>query len=154
MRKAVFLLVVFLAVSGPHALAFGKVKPPDLKITVSQSPDPGSGGMDVEVRVAVAAPDGIALNQYPGITLTVTPAAGLSLAQTEAFVGTKKPIEDPAQFGFKGPIDPLKLAMKVKPGEKGTRTLDGSLKFFFCVKASGYCAPGEMKLKIPVKLAG
>ncbi len=133
------------ALAGPGS----KPKSPELKVTVTQDPSPGKAGQPVTVKVAVEPPTGIKLNQYPGITLKVTGTDGLTLASPEAFVGTKKPIADPAQFGFKH-IDPLEL--KATGGKAGTRTMDGTLTFFYCVIESGYCAPGEMKLRIPVTL--
>jgi hypothetical protein len=143
--------VLFLAAPALPGLAgpATKVKAPDLKITVTQDPDPGKAGQPVTVRVAVEPPAGIKLNQYPGITLKVTGTDGVTLESAEAFVGTKKPIADPAQFGFKH-IDPLTL--KATSGRPGARTLEGTLTYFYCVIESGYCAPGELKLRIPVSI--
>lgn len=151
MRARFLTATLILAACAPQVLAAGGLKAPDLKLTVTQSPDPGKPGAAVKISVAVEPPEGIKLNQYPGITLKVTPPAGLTLDSNEAFVGTKKPIDDPEQFGFKH-IDPLVLQGKVGGG--GTKTLEGTLSFFYCVKASGYCAPGKMPVKIPVKVAG
>lgn len=155
MRTVFVAASLIAAVSAPQALAAGgKVAVPELKVTVAQDPAAARRGQSAKVRVTVAPPEGIKLNQYPGITLKVAPAAGLSVARPEAFVGLTEPLDDPEKFGFPGPIDPLVLDVKVDGGAAGTRTLDGTIKFFFCVKASGYCAPGEMKVKLPVKVGG
>lgn len=154
MRKLWGVLLVALAAYSPHAFAArGPVKTPDLKLTVTQSPDPAQAGREFELSIAIVPPTGITLNQYPGITLKIEKAPGLRLRDAEVFVGVRKPIEDPAEFPFKT-IEPLKLYATPAPGVGSPTTLEGTLKFFYCVKASGYCAPGEMKVKIPVKLGG
>ncbi len=152
MRKFWILPLMLAAAYSPHVFsARGPIKAPELKLTVTQSPDPGRPGQELEVRVAVAPPEGITLNRYPGITLKIDKAPGVALRDKEAFVGVRKPLDDPAEFPFKS-IDPLKLYATPASGVGSRTTLEGTLKFFYCVKKSGYCAPGEMKVKVPVKI--
>ena len=155
MRSFAVVLSIAGAAYSPHLLAVGAgIKPPELKITVTQTPDPVRLGQVAEVSVALAPPAGITLNRHPGITLRIPkPPPGVSLQSSETFVGVRKPIENPAEFPFKT-IDPLKLKATATAGASGERILEGTLSFVFCVKASGYCAPTQMKTRIPFKVAG
>ncbi len=152
-RFLAFLLV--LAASAPlgpvpAALAGGRKKAaPRLDIKLSQEPPRVAVGETFRLSVRVVPPEGIKLNRFPGITLTIDRAPGLTLDEPTAFVGSKKPITDPDKFGFHE-IPPLVLRGKVRGGRRGTRTLRGTLKFFYCVKKSGYCAPGEQDIRLPL----
>lgn len=151
-RPIAALAALALACSSLAAPTYAAPKPaPQLKLTVKQTPDPGKPGQAISVRIELEPPAGIGVNKYPGVTLRITGDAGLTLASTEAFVGTKTPIDDPAQFKFKK-VDPLELKVTAPAGAKGQRVLEGTLKYFYCVNASGFCAPGTMTVKIPVRI--
>ncbi|MBP7149758.1 MAG: hypothetical protein KBD01_19705 [Acidobacteria bacterium] len=127
-----------------------KTKAPrvEVKLELSQAPDPIPVGREATVKIAVTPPRGIALNQYPGITLKLDRSDALRTASNEAFVGTHEPIEDPDKFAFRR-IDPLVL--KVTPTRAGAE-LSGMLTFFYCVKASGFCAPGKQEVRLPLRV--
>ena len=128
-----------------------KKKPPELQIEVSQSPEALAASERGEVRVQVSPPEGIDLNRYPGITLTIEDPAGLELGSGTAFVGSEKPIKDPDEFAFET-IDPLKLAVTAPPAVgPGKHTMSGSVKFFYCRKKDGFCAPATQKVSVPVE---
>ncbi len=154
MRRFLAVLLV-LAASAPLALAPAaragarKKAPPPMDLKLAQDPPKAAVGGEFELRVQVVPPEGIKLNRYPGITLEIRKAPGMELAGRTAFVGEKKPVTDPDKFGFHE-IPPLVLHGKVARGRSGTRYLEGTLKFFYCVKKSGYCAPGEQKVRLPV----
>jgi hypothetical protein len=151
MRRSALAAAAFAAALAPQAALALKPGPaPDMKLAVVQAPDPLKAGQAGVVRVTVQPPDGITLNRYPGITLTIEKSGGVALEKTEAFVGTKTPIEDPAEFAFKK-IDPLEL--KVTPARAGATELEGTLVFTYCVKASGFCAPAKQKVKIALNAA-
>lgn len=153
MGRSLALVVLIAAVAAPHALALGKPEnTPVMKLGVTVEPSPARPGEAATVKISIAPPQGIALNRYPGITLRIDKAERTSLEQNEAFVGSKKPIQDVAQFAFET-IDPLVLVVKPEAGGGSTRTLEGELKFFYCVKESGYCAPGTQKVKLDVPVA-
>ena len=154
MRRFLAVLLVLAASAplalAPAALAGGRHKaPPRMDLKLAQDPPKAAVGDEFQLSVQVVHPEGIKLNRYPGITLEIAKAPGIALASKTAFVGSKKPITDPAKFGFHE-IPPLVLRGKVQKGRKGTRYLEGTLKFFYCVKKSGYCAPGEQKVRLPL----
>jgi hypothetical protein len=151
MRRLPLAAAALAAALAPQAALALKPGPaPEMKLLVAQSPDPLKAGQPGVVRVTVQPPDGITLNRYPGVTLTVEKTGGARLEKTEAFVGTKTPIEDPAEFAFKK-IDPLEL--KLTPAGPGPSELEGTLVFTYCVKASGFCAPAKQKVRIALNAA-
>ncbi len=153
MRRILAVLLVLAASAplalAPAALAGSRKTPPRMDLKLVQEPPKATVGEAFELRVRVVPPAGIKLNRYPGITLEVAKAPGIALESKTAFVGSKKPITDPAKFGFHE-IPPLVLRGRVERGRAGTRVLQGTLKFFYCVKKSGYCAPGEQKVRLPL----
>jgi hypothetical protein len=151
MRRSALAAAALAAALAPQAAQALKPGPaPDMKLAVVQAPDPLKAGQAGVVRVTVQPPDGITLNRYPGITLTIEKSGGVALEKTEAFVGTKTPIEDPSEFAFKK-IDPLEL--RATPTRAGGSELEGVMAFTYCVKASGFCAPAKQKVKIALNAA-
>ncbi len=153
MGRVLLALLLVAAVVSPHAWAIGKPeKTPLMKLDVAVEPSPAKPGEAATVKVSIVPPEGIALNRYPGITLRIDKADRAVLAANEAFVGSKKPIKEVSEFAFTT-IDPLVLTVTPQPGGGATRQLEGELKFFYCVKASGYCAPGTQAVKLDVPVA-
>ena len=149
MRTLIALLTVIAAVCAPQAAPYGKTKKktPVMGIEIQHTPSGLQNGVKAELRVVVEPPPGIRLNRYPGITLQIDKARGVELNSNTAFVGVTEPIADVSKFGFET-IDPLVL--EIVPRRRGHLMLQGTLKFFYCVKKSGYCAPGKQKIKIPL----
>lgn len=149
MRTLIALLTVIAAVCAPQAAPYGKTKKktPVMGIEIQHTPSALKAGAKAELRVVVEPPAGIRLNRYPGITLEIGKARGVKLTSSKAFVGVTEPIADISKFGFET-IDPLVL--ELVPQKRGHLVLEGTLKFFYCVKKSGYCAPGKQKIKIPL----
>jgi hypothetical protein len=151
MRRPALAAAALAAALAPQAALALKPGPaPEMKLAVVQAPDPLKAGQAGVVQVTVQPPAGITLNRYPGITLTIEKTGGVALEKAETFVGTKTPIDDPAEFAFKK-IDPLEL--KVTPSRAGSAELEGTMVFTYCVKASGFCAPARQKVKIALNAA-
>ena len=48
-------------------------------------------------------------------------------------------------------IDPVELTLHLDPKVKsGRHEVAGQLSYFYCVAASGYCAPAKVPVTIPV----
>lgn len=149
MRRSILLAAVLVAALAPQpSLALKPGPAPEMKLKITQDPDPLKAGTGGVVRVLIEPPEGITLNRYPGIKLVIEKPGGVSLGSSEAFVGTTTPIENPDEFAFKK-IEPLEL--KLTPTRAGTAELEGTLTFTYCVKASGFCAPAKQKIKVPVR---
>lgn len=154
MPRFAAVLIVLIAVFAPHADTLAKERrpAPKLQIKTSQEPSAAVPGRPVSLDVILTPPEGIVLNRYPGIKLVFESSPGLRPSSPEVFLGSREPIEDPDRFYFNAG-EPLKLEVVAEKGKKTTRTLRGDLTYFYCVKASGFCAPARQKLELPVKVA-
>ena len=151
MRKLllVVLAVSIAAVSAPQAgPRKKKAEPVTMGIETVQKPEAGAKGKSTELLVTLVPPKGIKLNRYPGITLTVTKAKGLDVSAEEVFVGDKE-MKDPEKNEFM-PVEPL--VFSVVPKKTGKLYVEGSVKYFYCIKATGFCKPGKQTVKIPVSV--
>lgn len=143
-------LIVSVALSaGPGAIPAGENA--TLKILVE--PTPAAAGTEARVTAQLVPNAGIKINKYPKIKLAVAEQAGL-VAPAEASVGASAPPppEDLESNYFKT-IDPVSLPLKLDPkAAKGKHEIPARLTYFYCVAASGYCAPARVNVKIPVEV--
>jgi hypothetical protein len=52
---------------------------------------------------------------------------------------------------FHGGVDPLKLSLHLDAAApKGRHEIPAKLSYFYCVAASGYCAPAKTDVTIPI----
>lgn len=153
MRRIAPLIAAVLAAFAPHSEAATKRKPPTLAIRSAQIPDPASPGKEAEVLLEISAPEGVVLNRYPGVTVKVLPGRGVAPARAEVFVGSKTPIDDPDRFYFDSPVR-VRMRMRALSGPDRVRNVPAEVSFFYCVKKSGYCAPGRQSFAIPFRVAG
>jgi hypothetical protein len=50
-------------------------------------------------------------------------------------------------------VDPLRIEIPMdKAAKPGKHEIEAKLKYFYCVKKSGFCAPKRTTVKIPVKV--
>jgi len=140
--------VLVLAALAAPAGAAGQAKV-TLAIDTRVVPDPLPAGGHGEVRLTLGVPEGVVLNRFPGITFTPEATPGLAFDEDRAFLGLKKLAKDPAEAYFEA-IDPLVLGFSVAHEASGTLTVRGELKYFYCVKKSGYCAPGKQQVSVSV----
>jgi len=141
------LLVVTTAAASP--------KPPEMPATidVAVAPTAVSAGESAHVTVQLEPIDGVQINRYPRITLKLAGRDGLA-ADAEVMVGNSAPPE-PGKMdaNYFDRVDPLNLEIVTDAGAPaGTHTLNGELTYFYCVKASGFCAPKKTSVAIPLQI--
>jgi hypothetical protein len=141
-----FLLAAGLAVAAPTP-----EKEAPARIDISVSPESVTAGGETRVRVQLVPSSGIKINRYPRIKLEVPAQEGLVLA-SEASVGNSAPPpagETEANY-FKA-VDPVQLDLHLAGNvEPGRHEIPAKLTYYYCVAASGYCAPSRVQVKIPV----
>jgi hypothetical protein len=121
------------------------------KIEVEVAPKAVEPGGAAQVIIRVVPKDGVKINRYPKIKLTVPEVDGVVLS-AEATLGNPKPppVDNPESNYFKSP-EPLELELQVDPSApSGRKKIEGQVKYFYCVAASGFCAPAKADVKIPV----
>ncbi len=151
-----FLAAAVIAAAVPAAMAAGPPKPPaePARIAISVEPESISPGGRADATLTLAPIDGVVINRYPKITLKVAETAGLVHA-AEAAVGNDAPPppDDNSGSNYFDAVDPVRLTLKFDEAIKpGAHDIDGKLKYYYCVKKSGFCAPKTVAVKIPVRV--
>ena len=150
MRKTLVIATACLAASLTSLVA--AVPDVDLKIEVALAPGAVKAGSKSEAVVTLTPPSGIHINQYPPIRLTFENAPPVTFEPDSYKLGLDKMPDDPEKNPFKS-VDPIKVKFRVAAHTADAKVaVKGKVKFFYCVAASGYCAPGtkDVAFVIPV----
>jgi hypothetical protein len=150
---APFLAILSTLLSAGAALAGpppGSDEP--IKVSVAVSPQSVGAGSEALVTVKLDPKPGIKLNKYPKIKLQIAAAPGLVGAAEQSLGNAAPPPPDQLDANyFHGVIDPLKLTVHLdEQAVKGPHEIRAKLSYFYCVAASGYCAPAKAELTIPL----
>jgi hypothetical protein len=144
-------LALAVALSGVSA----SVKPPKnpAKIIVDVTPQAVSPGGEAEVTLKLEPIDGVKINRYPKIKLRVPVHEGL-VAETEGSIGSSTPPppdQKDKKANYWNKVDPLIVKLTLdEAATSGNHEIDAKLVYYFCVPASGFCAPKRVPLKIPI----
>lgn len=124
-------------------------EPAKVEISVSPAAVAPGGTAAVTLRIVPAA--GIKVNRYPKIKLVVAAQENVVDA-SEASVGNSSgPPPGKPEANYFHDVDPVRLDLHVaKAAKPGSHRVAGKLSYFYCVAASGYCAPARVAVEIPV----
>ncbi len=138
------------------AVAAASPKPPENPAVLDVKVDPPavSPGAEARVTVKLVPQSGIKINRYPKMKLTVPVLEGV-VASAEVAVGNDAPPPpDRLDDNYYQEVDPLVLALAVDPGAaSGAHKVPAKLRYFYCVTASGFCAPKQATLEIPIHVS-
>src|SRR5436190_8394611 len=135
-------LVLAACLAAASAAGVAAIPDVDLKIAVALAPGAVKAGSRSEAMVTLTPPSGIHINQYPPIRLTLESAPPVIFEPDSYKLGLDAMPDNPEKNPFKS-IDPIKVKFHVAPHAADSKVaVKGKLKFFYCVAASGYCAPG------------
>jgi len=142
------LVVPAWAVPSPRTPA--DEAPVDVTIVVAPEAVPAGGETSVTVRLLPRS--GIKLNKYPKIRLQIPAAVGVVQAAEGSIGAAGPPAADQLEANYyKGSVDPLTVPLRLDESvSKGRHDVVGKLSYFYCVAASGYCAPAKVDVTIPV----
>lgn len=155
-RKAVYVLTFAGLAPWAFAGTTGTVKPPaePARIEIQVAPKAASPSNERVVTVRLTPAAGIQINRYPKMRLKVEPQKGLATL-AEAAVGNDEPPSPDKIEGnyFDKTVDPIELALQLDPDAgKAPYELKGQLTYYYCVKASGFCAPKKTPVTIPISV--
>jgi hypothetical protein len=150
------LAAVAIIALGLAAPAAQSPKPPahPAVIAVSVEPESLSPGGRAEATLTLAPMEGVVINRYPKITLKVAESLGVVRA-AEAAVGNDAPPppDDKSGSNYFDTVDPVRLTLQLDEAIKpGPHEIEGQLKYYYCVKKSGFCAPKRETVKLPLKV--
>ena len=148
-------MVASLLIGAGCAVALAAPKPPAVpaELNVTVAPTAVSPGDRARVTVRLDPIDGVQINRYPRITLKIPARDGLVPA-TETTVGNASPpTPGTVETNYFDTVDPLRLDLQVEPSApRGKHKLSGNLTYFYCIKASGFCAPKKTSVEIPLNV--
>lgn len=150
----VFLVVLLGMVPPVGAVPEGGTTPPEapIKVTIAVSPSTIGAGSDTSVTVKLDPKPGIKMNKYPKIKLLVPAVPGLVDAAEQTLGNPAPPPADQMETNyFHGGVDPLTMTLHLDGhAAKGPHEIKAKLSYYYCVAASGFCAPAKAELTIPV----
>lgn len=121
------------------------------KIDVSVSPAQVTPGGTAQVTVRLLPVAGVKINRYPKMKLQVPARDGLVRAAEVAVGASELPPLDRPEANYYTTVDPVQLSVVVDAGaRKGTHRIPAKLTYYYCVAASGFCAPEPVSLTIPI----
>jgi hypothetical protein len=159
MRKnALFTPIAVLAVilhTFPVLAATSATKPPKepAKLDLKVSPNAAAPGEQVQVTLRIKPKAGIKINKYPKISMKVAEVADLVKA-AEVYMGDDKaPPPEKMAGNYFSSVAPLVLKLVLDPkASAGKHEIAAKLKYYYCIKASGFCAPFRTTLPISVEV--
>src|SRR5206468_2433152 len=116
-----------------------------VRVAVAVSPEAVGAGSDASVTVKLDPKPGIKMNKYPKIKIQVLAVPGLVGAAEQSLGNSAPPPADQLDANyFHGSVDPLTLTLHLDThATKGRHDIRAKLSYFYCVAASGYCAPAK-----------
>ena len=123
-----------------------------VKLVVSVDPAEVAAGSFASATIKLVPRAGIKLNKYPKINLQIPAAAGLVDAAEGSMGNAAPPSADNLDANYyHGEVDPLTVKLHLDTAATtGRHEVPAKLSYFYCVAASGYCAPAKVALSIPV----
>lgn len=120
-------------------------------IQIAVAPEATKPGEEAKVTVHLSPLDGIKINKYPKIKLKVPGQEGLVGAGEAAIGNSEPPPPDKMEGNYYKTVDPVELTLHVDPkAAAGRHEVTGQLSYFYCVAASGFCAPAKVSVSIPL----
>ncbi len=148
-------IITSLLIGTGFAVALAAPKPPEVpaRLSVSVAPSAVAPGDRARITVRLDPIDGVQINRYPQITLKVPARDGLVPATEIAVGNSAPPAPGTAETNYFDIVDPLEIDLQVEPSApRGKHTLSAKLTYFYCVKASGFCAPKKTSVEIPLQV--
>ena len=144
---ALLILAAATSSAGDAPAAPGLERPATVRVEVS--PQPVAPGGKARVTVSLSPAEGVKVNRYPKMKISVAALPGL-VSAAEATVGDDKPPAlDKTGGNYFDPVTPLTLDLAVdKSAKSGAHEVQGQLVFYYCVTKSGFCAPQREPVKI------
>jgi len=154
LASAVAIVICAVSASGTPPEPASVAADAQVKIAVTVAPRPVSAGSDASVTVRLDPKPGIKLNKYPKIKLQIPAVEGLTGSADQSVGNTAPPPADQLEANyFHGAVDPLNVTLHLDAdAAAGRHEIHAKLSYFYCVAASGYCAPAKAELKIPVTI--
>ena len=146
------LLLVFFAADGTAAES---PKPPAVPAHIAIEVDPVvvAPGSETIVSLQLSPVDGVKINRYPRIRLKVPQTEGL-VGAVEGSVGNDKaPPPGQMETNYFKKVDTVQVTLAIDDhAPLGMHEIPAKLTYFYCVTASGFCAPKTVPIEISLRV--
>jgi len=135
--------------------AAGSPKPPAVPANFELQVDPPvvAPGGETAVSLRLSPIDGVKINRYPRVRLKIDPAEGLVDAAEGSVGNDKAPPPGQMEKNYFKKVDTVELTLSIDPAApKGTHEIPAKLSYFYCVAASGFCAPKSVPVEITIRV--
>lgn len=135
--------------------AAGNPKPPAVPANIQLKVEPVvvQPGSETTVLLQLSPVEGVKINRYPRVRLTVPETAGLVSAAEVSVGNDKAPPPGQMEKNYFKKVDPLEVTLSIDANApKGMHDIQGKLNYFYCVSASGFCAPKTVPVDITVRV--
>ena len=102
-------------------------------------------GHDGVVTVSFDVIDGYVINRVPAIQLKLEAVDGIVLAESSMISPEKDPKSDDVYY-----VDVPEFDVSLKAAKAGEYEIPGTLVYFFCSKADGFCSRQIVDVTVPV----
>ncbi len=123
-----------------------------VKLHVQAEPEVAAPGEEIAVSIRLKPLAGIKLNRYPKIRVQTEPVPGVAAASETTLGNAAPPPPEAMETNYFGPEpEPLRLQLRLEANARpGRYEIPARVRYFYCVTASGFCAPAEESFSIPV----
>ena len=130
-------------------------KPPSVPAHFEVEVDPASVAPGGEARVVVQLTpvDGVKINRYPRIRLKVPATEGVVAAAEGSIGNDKAPPPGKMDTNYYKKVDPVEVTLSIDPSATaGTHEIPAKLTYYYCVTASGFCAPKTVPIEFALRV--
>lgn len=149
--KNLLALPVFFLSWGVADAAAPAVSSDPATLRVSVSPAAVPAGSPAKVTCELVPADGIKINRYPRVKVSVAAQPGVA-GSAEGSVGSDEPPPvDATEANYFKKVDAIVFDLPIPAdAAPGRHDVKARLVYYYCVAASGYCAPKRTDVSIPV----
>jgi hypothetical protein len=144
--------LAFFAADGAAA---GSPKPPAVPAHFELEVDPVvvAPGSETTVSLLLSPVDGVKINRYPRVRLKIPQADGLVVAAEGSVGNDKAPPPGQMEANYFKKVDPVEVKLSIDDdAPKGMHEISANLTYFYCVAASGFCAPKTVPVEIVLRV--
>jgi len=140
---------VFGAFRNAHG-APAPVKEP-AKLTITTAPEPAAAGSESVVTLELTPVEGIKINKYPKVQFKVSELPGVVGAASASVGSAEPPPPDKIEGNYFKTVDPVELKVPISAkATSGKHEVPAQVIYYYCVAASGFCAPAKIPVTIPI----
>lgn len=152
MRTQPLTAVLSLVAALSSASFAGPVVPPKEPAKVRVAVTSAAGGHG-EFTLRLEPIPGVKINRYPKIKISVPEQPGLLAAAELSHGDERAPAPEKLATNYYETVPALSVRLEIaEDTATGRHELEGSVKYFYCMPASGFCAPHRETFKIPVSI--